>query len=33
MNDPAAFEQITGSQLAVTLAYQVGRLEGRSPRL
>ncbi len=33
LNDPAAFEQITGSQLAVTLAYQVGRLEGRSPQI
>ena len=26
-----AFEQITQNQLAVTLAYQLGRLEGRSP--
>ena len=33
LSDPAAFEQITGSQLAVTLAYQVGRLEGRSPQI
>ena len=28
-----AFEQISRSQLAVTLAYQLGRLEGRSPHL
>jgi hypothetical protein len=28
-----AFEQITSSQLAVTLAYQLGRLEGRSPQI
>ena len=28
-----AFEQIAGNQLAVTLAYQLGRLEGRSPQL
>ena len=28
-----AFEQISRSQLAVTLAYQLGRLEGRSPQL
>ena len=28
-----AFEQISGGQLAVTLAYQLGRLEGRSPQL
>ncbi len=28
-----AFEQISQGQLAVTLAYQLGRLEGRSPRL
>ncbi len=33
LNDPAAFERITGGQLAVTLAYQVGRLEGRSPQI
>ena len=33
MSDPSAFEQITGGQLAVTLAYQVGRLEGRSPQI
>ena len=31
--DTRAFEQITGGQLAVTLAYQVGRLEGRSPQI
>lgn len=31
--DPSAFELITGAQLAVTLAYQVGRLEGRSPQI
>ena len=31
--DPSAFDQITGGQLAVTLAYQMGRLEGRSPQI
>jgi hypothetical protein len=31
--DPAAFDQITRNQLAVTLAYQLGRLEGRSPQI
>jgi hypothetical protein len=33
LNEPAAFEQITRNQLAVTLAYQLGRLEGRSPQV
>ena len=33
LNDPNAFEQITGNQLSVTLAYQLGRLEGRSPQV
>lgn len=33
LSDPAAFDRITGGQLAVTLAYQVGRLEGRSPQI
>lgn len=28
-----AFEQITRNQLAVTLAYHLGRLEGRSPQV
>jgi len=28
-----AFERIASGQLAVTLAYQLGRLEGRSPQL
>lgn len=28
-----AFERIAGGQMAVTLAYQLGRLEGRSPQL
>ena len=28
-----AFEQISRNQLAVTLAFQLGRLEGRSPHL
>ena len=28
-----AFEQISRNQLAVTLAFQLGRLEGRSPQL
>ncbi len=31
--DPDAFDQITRNQLAVTLAYQLGRLEGRSPQV
>ena len=30
---PAAFDQISRNQLAVTLAYQLGRLEGRSPQV
>ena len=33
LRDEVAFEQITSNQLAVTLAYQLGRLEGRSPQL
>ena len=33
LTDPAAFDQIARSQLAVTLAYQLGRLEGRSPQV
>ena len=33
LSEPSAFELITGAQLAVTLAYQVGRLEGRSPQI
>ena len=33
LSDASAFELITGAQLAVTLAYQVGRLEGRSPQI
>ena len=33
LSDSSAFERITGGQLAVTLAYQVGRLEGRSPQI
>ncbi len=33
LSDPSAFDQITGGQLAVTLAFQVGRLEGRSPQI
>ena len=33
LRDDAAFEQITSGQLAVTLAYQLGRLEGRSPQI
>ncbi len=33
LRDPAAFERITNNQLAVTLAYQLGRLEGRSPQI
>ena len=30
---PSAFDQITRNQAAVTLAYQLGRLEGRSPQI
>ena len=33
LTDPGAFDQITKNQLAVTLADQLGRLEGRSPQL
>lgn len=33
LNDPSAFDQITRNQLAVTLAYQLGRLDGRSPQV
>ncbi len=33
LNDASAFDQITRNQLAVTLAYQLGRLEGRSPQV
>ena len=33
LRDEVAFEQLTANQLAVTLAYQLGRLEGRSPQL
>ena len=33
LTDPTAFDQITRNQLAVTLAYQLGRLEGRSPQV
>lgn len=33
LQDEEAFERITSSQLAVTLAYQLGRLEGRSPQI
>lgn len=33
LQDPQAFEQITRNQLSVTLAYQLGRLEGRSPQV
>ncbi len=33
LSDSAAFDRITGGQLAVTLAYQIGRLEGRSPQI
>lgn len=33
LRDPRAFEQITNNQLAMTLAYQLGRLEGRSPQI
>ena len=33
LKDPSAFDQITRNQLAVTLAYQLGRLEGRSPQV
>lgn len=33
LDTPSAFDQITNNQLAVTLAYQLGRLEGRSPQI
>ena len=33
LREDTAFEQITSGQLAVTLAYQLGRLEGRSPQI
>ena len=33
LRDADAFDQITSGQLAVTLAYQLGRLEGRSPQI
>ena len=33
LTDRDAFEQISSNQLAVSLAYQLGRLEGRSPHL
>jgi len=33
LQDASAFEQLTRNQLAVTLAYQLGRLEGRSPQV
>ncbi len=33
LGDADAFERITCNQLAVTLAYQLGRLEGRSPQI
>lgn len=33
LRDADAFDVITVAQLAVTLAYQVGRLEGRSPQI
>ena len=33
LTQPDAFDHITRNQLAVTLAYQLGRLEGRSPQV
>lgn len=33
LTHPDAFDHITKNQLAVTLAYQLGRLEGRSPQV
>ena len=33
LRDSDAFDVITVNQLAVTLAYQVGRLQGRSPQI
>ena len=33
LRDEISFDQITSNQLAVTLAYQLGRLEGRSPQI
>ena len=33
LNLPDSFDQITRNQVAITLAYQLGRLEGRSPQV
>ena len=33
LTSPSAFDEITRNQAAVTLAYQLGRLEGRSPQI
>ncbi len=33
LRDEIAFEQITANQLAVSLAYQLGRLDGRSHQI
>ena len=33
LTEPSAFDQITRNQAAVTLAYQLGRLDGRSPQV
>ena len=33
LRDTEAFEAITSTQLALTLAYQLGRLEGRAPQI
>ena len=33
LDDPDAFDQIVNNQLAVTLAFQLGRLAGRAPQL
>ena len=33
LKSSGAFDQIASNQLAVTLAYQLGRLEGRSPQV
>ena len=33
LNETGAFDQITRNQVAITLAYQLGRLEGRSPQV
>lgn len=33
LDDPGAFDKIVNAQLAVTLAFQLGRLTGKAPQL